>query len=234
MTFKRSLAAVAAVAVAFPALAHESRVLPASTGNVRVTVGFLGEPAFEDTYNGLDLFLYTFDGRCPVDTSDFFGNPIDNSAAGGDTIDIHAEALYLNASAPPTGTHGNQPPTGAFILKKLEITKKSPIGGVFGDPGHYNSWFRPTHPTTMSGAQSRPRRPATHATRILPHPRQRPFPQGRRLSILIGSVRRRSRMEIPNRGAILIASSRSRPFLALRPMVISKTMGAVPVTKTES
>ncbi len=124
------------------ALAHESRVLPASTGSIRVTVGFLGEPAFEDTYNGLDLFLFTFDSRCSIDQTDFFGNPITSA----EIKSVSAEALYFNQPAPPTGTLGSKPPTGATILKKLLISANSPISGVFGDPGHYHSWFRPTHP----------------------------------------------------------------------------------------
>jgi hypothetical protein len=148
-----SVTALAAVsALTSPAFAHESRLLHASTGNIRMTVGFLAEPAFEDSFNGLDLFLYTYDGPCPIDKSDFFGNPIDTRA--GDIVDLKVEALYLDKSAPPTGIKGSQPPAGATILKSLLITDKSPVSRVFGDPGHYHSSYKPTHPGNpdMGGA----------------------------------------------------------------------------------
>lgn len=148
MKSKRYLALATALAASgamlAPAFPHESRVLPASTGSIRLSVGFNVEPAFEDSYNGLDLFLFTFDGRCPIDKTDFFGNAITSA----EVTSVHAEALYLDKSAPPTGTLGSLPPTAATILKKQEISIKSPVKGVFGDPGHYKSFFRPTHAST--------------------------------------------------------------------------------------
>lgn len=151
MQFKKHLLAASALtlsgALVVPTFAHESRVLPASAGGVRVTVGFLGEPAFEDTYNGLDLFLFTFDKRCTQDTTDFYGNPI----TAAEIVSVNAEALYLDKSAPPTGALGTKLPTGAKLLKASLISGKSPISGVFGDAGHYHSWFRPTHPGYTPG-----------------------------------------------------------------------------------
>lgn len=151
MKIKRHLTAATALtlsgALAAPVFAHESRIFPASKNSIRVTVGFLGEPAFEDTFNGLDLFLFTFDKRCPNDPTDFYGNPI----TAAEIVKIKAEAVYLDKSAPPTGKLGFQIPKDATILKRLEISKKSPVGGVFGDPGHFHSWFKPTHPGFAGG-----------------------------------------------------------------------------------
>lgn len=132
----------AATALTIPAMAHESRLIPASKGNVRVTVGFLAEPAFEDSFNGLDLFLYTFDGRCPTDSSDFYGNPITSA----EIINVQAEAIYFDKGAPPTGPLGSALPVGVNVLKTLKISNKSPVSRVYGDPGHYHSFYKPTHP----------------------------------------------------------------------------------------
>ncbi|MCI0599262.1 MAG: hypothetical protein L0Y50_07230 [Beijerinckiaceae bacterium] len=143
MTVKKRLLAFTALAAPAvflgSAFAHESRIIPASTGHVRVTVGFHAEPAFEDVaINGLDLFLFTFDGRCPIDTTDFFGNAITQA----EITSIKTEVLYLDKSAMPTGTLGSSPPTLAKILKKAD----TPARGVFGEPGNYHSNFIPTHP----------------------------------------------------------------------------------------
>ncbi|MCI0466922.1 MAG: hypothetical protein L0Y57_07965 [Beijerinckiaceae bacterium] len=142
MTFRKHLLAFTAAAAPAvflgTAFAHESRIIPASTGHVRVTVGFHGEPAFEDSFNGLDLFLFTFDGRCPIDITDFFGNAITQA----EITSIKTKVLYLDKSAPPTGTLGSSPPTLATILKEAD----SPVRGVFGEPGNYHSQFIPTHP----------------------------------------------------------------------------------------
>ena len=156
MKIRRQLMAATALAVSIalvaPAFAHESRTLPpvfALGSNIRLTVGFHVEPAFEDSFNAVDVILYSYDGAC-ADPTDFWGNPLDTSA--GDTVNLKVEALYLKNQTPPTGPGGNVAPAG--ILKTLPITDASPLKEAFGNPGTYNSWFRPTHPgnTTTGGA----------------------------------------------------------------------------------
>jgi len=154
MKFKKRLLAFTALAAsaAFTGtvVAHETRVLPASVKEIRMTVGFNSEPAFEDERNGTDIFLYTFDGPC-ADPEDFWGAPI--SARNGDTVDLKVEALYLKDQTPPGGApKGNIPPPG--ILKKVLTTEKSPLGERFGEDGRYQNYFRPTHPgyTDTGGA----------------------------------------------------------------------------------
>lgn len=148
MKLKRTLLLINAMVLSSSmlssAVAHESRIVPASTGSIRVTVGFSSEPALEDSQNGLDLFLFTYDGKCKKDPTDFYGNPIFNAAGTGDFVNLTADALYLKNAAPPTGPSGSTPPPG--IIKSLQITNKSPLSRVFNDPGHYRSFFRPTNP----------------------------------------------------------------------------------------
>ena len=45
-----------------PAFAHELRILPADHGKISLLVGFHVEPAFEDSFNAVDVILSTFDG----------------------------------------------------------------------------------------------------------------------------------------------------------------------------
>lgn len=162
MKLKNCLAAITALAsstaLVGSALAHETRVLPPtfSTGtNIRLTVGFHVEPAFEDSYNAVDVILYTYDGAC-ADPADFWGQFIDvNGTAGSadpDTVNLTVDALYLKNQTPPTGSGGNVAPAG--ILKTLTITNASPLKEAFDDAGTYNSWFRPTNPgnSTTGGA----------------------------------------------------------------------------------
>jgi hypothetical protein len=156
MTSKQHIIAIGAlvVSVFFTALAesHETRILgknpgdnvnPSAVGvNIRATVGFSGEPAFEDSFNGLDLFLYTYDGTCPIDTADFYGNPI--ATANGDTVNLKVDLLYLERSVVPGGATGNVAPPR--IIKSLTMTDQSPLRGAFGEPGTFNSDFKATHP----------------------------------------------------------------------------------------
>jgi len=65
-----------------PAFAHEVRILPANNGNIRLVVGFHVEPAFEDSFNAVDVILSTFDGTCPAPNTD-------NLAAGPVVIGYH-------------------------------------------------------------------------------------------------------------------------------------------------
>ena len=162
MKMKQSLLAATAVvassALVTSAYAHETRVLPPtfSVGtNIRLTVGFHVEPAFEDSFNAIDVILYTYDGAC-ADPTDFWGQTIDTGGTKSnldpDTVNLTVDALYLKNQTPPTGPGGNIAPAG--ILKALTITNASPLKELYGGPGTYNSWFRPTNPgnTTTGGA----------------------------------------------------------------------------------
>ncbi len=140
-----SVFALTSVATAF---AHEVRILPATHGNVQLVVGFHIEPAFEDSFNAVDVILSTTDGLCPGSGSNL-GQPIDvngtASATKPDTVNLKVEALYLQKSVPPGGAPiGNIVPAG--IVKRLRITDSSPLDEAFGRPGTYNSYFRPTNP----------------------------------------------------------------------------------------
>jgi hypothetical protein len=143
------LATLASAAMA-PASAHESRLIPATSGSgyIRLTVGFSGEPAFEDTYNGVDVILNTYDSACTETPRGYFGAPIDPSGTASkpepDKVDLKVEALYLKKAQAPTGPLGSIPPDG--ILKRLVLTDKEPLGPKFNTPGTFNSYFRPTHP----------------------------------------------------------------------------------------
>ncbi|SFK58089.1 hypothetical protein [Methylocapsa palsarum] len=149
-------ALLGSTAILGSAFAHESRVLPADKNSVRLTVGFHVEPAFEDSFNAIDVILYTYDKACPLDKTDFYGNVIDTGGTKGnadpDTVNLKVDALYLNSQTPPTGPNGNIAPPG--IIKSLTITNYSPLTEAYGDAGTYNSWLRPTHPgnTAKGGA----------------------------------------------------------------------------------
>jgi hypothetical protein len=162
MRLNKHLAAVTALAastaLAGSAFAHETRVLPPTFSlgkNIRLTVGFHVEPAFEDSFNAIDVILYTYDGAC-ADPTDFWGQVIDTGGTKNnkdpDTVSLTVDALYLKDQTKPTGSAGDGAPGG--ILKTLTITNASPLKEAFGDAGTYNSWFRPTHPgnSTTGGA----------------------------------------------------------------------------------
>jgi len=71
-----AFAAAATLAGLGPAFAHEVRILPAKPGKIQLVVGFHVEPAFEDTFNAVDVILSTFDGACPApNTSVSIGQP---------------------------------------------------------------------------------------------------------------------------------------------------------------
>jgi hypothetical protein len=79
MSYKASMACAGAFAAAVtlagispiaPAFAHELRLLPlnpAMSGPLKISllVGHHVEPAFEDSFNAVDVILSTFDGPCP-------------------------------------------------------------------------------------------------------------------------------------------------------------------------
>jgi hypothetical protein len=109
-----SVFALSSVAAAF---AHERRILPAKPGNIQLVVGFHVEPAFEDSFNAVDVILKTFDGTCPgsdPETGPFLGKPIDvNGTADAkdpDTVNLKVEALYLAKSARPGDAPVGVPP----------------------------------------------------------------------------------------------------------------------------
>jgi hypothetical protein len=140
-----------------PAFAHELRILPANHGKISLLVGHHVEPAFEDSFNAVDVILSTFDGACPApNTSVSIGQPIDAdgtmAAKDPDTVKLKVDALYLKKAVRPTGPFGSIAPTG--IEAKLTITDGSPLAEGFRNPGTYDSWFRPTHPgnATTGGA----------------------------------------------------------------------------------
>lgn len=144
--------AACALVSAFAAetFAHESRLLPATHGKVRLTVGFAAEPAWEDSYNGVDVILNTYDHACHETPNGYYGAPIDPAATANskepDKVDLKVDALYLEKPLPPTGTYGSIPPSG--VLKTLVLTEKSPLKAKFNTPGTFNTFFRPTHPGT--------------------------------------------------------------------------------------
>lgn len=165
MSYKASLACAGAPAAATslagigigPAFAHEVRILPANHGKIQLVVGFHVEPAFEDTFNAVDVILSTFDGTCPAPNASVdIGQPIDTggtaTAKDPDTVNLKVDALYLKKAVPPTGPGPND--TLAGIEAKLTITDGSPLKEAFSKAGTYNSWFRPTHPgnATTGGA----------------------------------------------------------------------------------
>jgi hypothetical protein len=163
MSYKASLACAGAFAAAATlagiglAFAHEVRILPADHGKIQLVVGFHVEPAFEDSFNAVDVILSTFDGTCPAPNASVnIGQPIDvdgtMAAKDPDTVKLKVDALYLKKAVPPTGPNGSIAPAG--IEAKLTITDRSPLAEGFRNPGTYNSWFRPTHPgnATTGGA----------------------------------------------------------------------------------
>ncbi|MGJ0506416.1 MAG: hypothetical protein ACR652_04625 [Methylocystis sp.] len=118
------------------AVAHESRTITdGSGGAIGVTIGFHVEPAFEDSFNAVDVILKSADvNACAGKT---ISAPIDTGAATApDTVDLRVDALYLRESGRPGGSAAssvNTPPAG--IVKKLTLTDKSPLKPVFGTPG---------------------------------------------------------------------------------------------------
>jgi hypothetical protein len=161
MSYKAYLACAGAFAAAAtlagigPALSHEMRILRADHGKIQLVVGFHVEPAFEDSFNAVDVILSTFDGTCPAPNASVnIGQPIDvdgtMAAKDPDRVKLKVDALYLKKAVPPTGPGPND--TVAGIEAKLTITDQSPLAEGFRSPGTYNSWFRPTHPGNATQA----------------------------------------------------------------------------------
>jgi hypothetical protein len=148
----------ATLATTTPATAHETRYFPASSGQVRLAVGFHIEPAFEDSLNAIDVILSSFDGVCPApNANSVLAAPIDTGGAAAssdpDQVSLKVDALYLKSATPPGGGPlGTIPPAG--VQAQRTITDYSPLAELYGGPGTYNSWFRPTHPgnATTGGA----------------------------------------------------------------------------------
>ncbi len=150
---KRTLTSSLAIAIALtPALhgfaqAHEGRMITdAMTGKaIGLTVGWHVEPALEDGYNAVDVILKQVDvAAC---NGKDVSVPIDTAASAGDTVDLNVDVIYLRQSVRPGGSASsakNDPPQG--VISGLTITRTSPLKELFGAPGTYNSWFRPTHP----------------------------------------------------------------------------------------
>jgi hypothetical protein len=159
MSYKASMACAGAFAAAVtlagispiaPAFAHELRLLPlnpAMGGPLKISllVGHHVEPAFEDSFNAVDVILSTFDGPCPPPNADVsIGQPIDTGGAPGGKVNLQVDALYLFKSAPPTGPFGSRPPPG--IITHLTLTNQFPLQEAFSSPGTYDTYYRPTHP----------------------------------------------------------------------------------------
>jgi hypothetical protein len=73
-------------------------------GKISLLVGHHVEPAFEDSFNAVDVILSTFDGACPVpNTSISIGQPIDAdgtmAAKDPDTVNLQVDALYFQVRA---------------------------------------------------------------------------------------------------------------------------------------
>jgi hypothetical protein len=90
-----------------PTFAHELRILPANHGKISLLVGHHVEPAFEDSFNAVDVILSTFDGACPAPDGTM-------AAKDPDTVNLQVDALYLFKSVPPTGPFGSIAPVGIF------------------------------------------------------------------------------------------------------------------------
>lgn len=140
-------------ALSAPASAHEERRYPAGNPGipqVSMFVGFSTEPAFEDSYNGVELFLSSFKGYCPggeatQDAIEATISPRDTaSEADKDTVSLTVDALYLKQIVKPGGTLGQNPPPG--ILARASLNKGLPLRERFGEPGAFETQFRPTHP----------------------------------------------------------------------------------------
>jgi hypothetical protein len=149
-----AFAAAASLAGIGPALSHELRLLPLNPAiggplKISLLVGHHVEPAFEDSFNAVDVILSTFDGTCPAPNASIsIGQPIDTdgtaTAKDPDTVNLQVDALYLKTAVPPTGPFGSSPPSG--IITQRTLTNQSPLKEAFGNPGTYDSYYRPTHP----------------------------------------------------------------------------------------
>ena len=127
-----------------PALAHETRLVPASVGKVQMSVGFHIEPALLGTTNANDTFLFTYDKPCTdvggTDPNDFLGAPIDVNGTNGDTVALKVEVLILSKEKPYVPGHSGNP----MILARKTITDISPMQENSDTVGLYNSWFSPS------------------------------------------------------------------------------------------
>lgn len=139
-------------AISAPAFAHEERRYPlGTTQQVSMFIGFSTEPAFEDSFNGIDVILSSFDGFCPngEPTQDAIEAPISTRNTAGsadpDTVNLQVDALYLKQVVKPGGTLGEIPPTGILARSRISTTA-FPLREAFGEPGVFNTHFRPTHP----------------------------------------------------------------------------------------
>lgn len=138
-------------ALTAPGYAHEERRYPlGTTKQISMFIGFSAEPAFEDSFNGVDVILSSFDGYCPDGeaTQDAIEAPISTrgtaSLSDKDTVSLEVDALYLKQVVKPTGPLGENTLPG--ILARKTLTTAMPLREAFGEPGVFNTHFRPTHP----------------------------------------------------------------------------------------
>lgn len=143
-------------ALVAPVFAHEERRYPLTgTEQVSLFIGFLEEPAFEDSFNGVELFLSSFNGYCPggEPTQDAIEAPISprNTASltNKDTVNLTIEALYLKTPVKPGGSLGETAPAG-ILARSLLTTTATPLKEQFGEPGAFAVHFRPTHPGNVT------------------------------------------------------------------------------------
>jgi hypothetical protein len=115
-------------------------------GQISIFVGFHAEPAFEDTYNGVDVIMTSFRGWCPNTHDKNAIETVLSKRANGDTVNLDVDAFYYPTASKPTSL-GNLPPPVSPIAS-LTLTKVSPLKELFGENGTYNTYFRPTHPAT--------------------------------------------------------------------------------------
>lgn len=104
------------------AWAHEGRVLD---GRYQVFVGFLDEPAFEDTRNGFDFFVSTFDP-----------NPANQRSVN--MRDVPTDKLDLKVTAEFLETDD----FNARVIASRPL--RSPLKQAFGTNNRYRIFFRPT------------------------------------------------------------------------------------------
>lgn len=119
------------------AMAHESRVITGAdaTNDVyELIVGFHTEPAFEDSFNGFQIFLYHDDGSSDGDAV---------NTRNGDLVNFTAlEVMLLDQQVKPT-----DPSFASHVKKTLafDLSQRAQTPRLkFGTNNDYRNHFRPT------------------------------------------------------------------------------------------
>ncbi len=119
------------------AMAHESRVIVGAdpvNDVYEMVVGFHIEPAFEDSYNGLDLFLFYDDGSSDGEAVNTNNGDIVNVT----TLEVMRLDMQIQPTDPNFASHVLQ--TYTFDLNDRNQTPRL----SFGTTNRYKNHFRPT------------------------------------------------------------------------------------------